>query len=166
MNELERAMYEAQFRARHPDWTPEVAGADGGQTAGKPLREQTGRVDLLGLAAMDTLPALLKGSVAASLGLPGDLESLVRLLSGGEQILPTTEDMQAKLPPVVPAGAKGEIADLRREGVKAGELIGEFLPVAPVAAVAKLAKTVKGSRKAKAAAGGTAGGSVAGSEKQ
>ena len=166
MNELERAMYEAQFRARHPDWTPEVAGADGGQTAGKTLGEQTGRPDLMGLAAMDTLPALLKGSVAASLGLPGDLESLVRLLSGGEQILPTTEDMQAKLPPVVPADAKGDKADFRRESVKAGELIGEFLPVAPFAAAAKVVKAVKKSRSAKAAAGGTAGGSVAGSEKQ
>jgi hypothetical protein len=53
-------------------------------------------------ALLDSLAGALKGGVAQTLGLPGDLESLVRMLTGGEQVMPTTEDMNAKLPAVVP----------------------------------------------------------------
>jgi hypothetical protein len=156
MQSIEKVYYDAEFKARHPDFVPEAAPAAPAKPAGKPLGEQTGRPDLAGLAIIDTLPALLKGAVAATLGLPGDLEGLVRLLSGGKQVLPTTEDVQGMLPPVVPADAKGEIADFRRENAKAGETIGEFIPVAPVAIAAKAVKTMGKKGAAKAAAGGAA----------
>lgn len=105
------------------------------------------------MAMMDTLAGLLKGSVAATLGLPGDIESLVRLLTGGEQRLPTTEDMQRRLPPVVPDGDAS-----RQQTAKVSETLGEFVPVAPVAAAAKAVKAVGRRNAAKAAAGTAAAG--------
>jgi hypothetical protein len=109
----------------------------------------------IGTATMDTLAALLKGSTAATIGLPGDLESLVRLLSGGEQKMVTTETMQAALPPVVkPPADPGDPAHLDRSNrVALAEVVGEFLPLAPVAAAVRVAKAVGKKRAAQAAAG-------------
>lgn len=110
-------------------------------------------------AGMDVLAGLLKGSVAATLGLPGDVESLVRLLAGGEQKLPTTEDMQAKLPPVVPvpAGDPGDPDYLKRNNrATAAEVAGEFIQLAPVAAAAKMARKISKKGAAQAAAGSAA----------
>ena len=97
----------------------------------------------LGMAAFDTLASLLKGATAASLGLPGDIESLVRLLTGGENVMPTTEGMEKKLPPVVPEGS-----DPRRKVTEKGAtLVGEFLPVAPVGIAKAGVKAARGAMK-------------------
>jgi hypothetical protein len=63
------------------------------------------------------------------------------MLAGGEQKLPTTEDVEAKLPPVVPEGADPR----RKETEKGATLVGEFLPLplAPVKGVKAVAKAVK-----------------------
>ena len=42
--------------------------------------------------------ATARGVTRGTLGLPGDLESLVRMLTGGKQQLPTSEDWDKKLP--------------------------------------------------------------------
>lgn len=52
----------------------------------------------LGLADMGAATA--RGVTRGTLGLPGDLESLVRMLTGGKQVLPTSEDWDKKLPPM------------------------------------------------------------------
>jgi len=54
----------------------------------------------MGLA--DIFAATGRGVVRGTLGLPGDLESLVRMGIGGEQKLPTSEDWNKKLPPLEP----------------------------------------------------------------
>lgn len=151
MGDIENRYKQMLYERDYPRPVPQPAAAPA-----KPLGDQTGRPDLAALAAMDVLPGLLKGAVAATLGLPGDVESLIRLLSGGEQKLPTTEDVQKMLPPVVPAGAKGEAADYRRDNAAVGENIGEFLPLAPVAAAGKVVRAVGKKGAAKAAAGSTA----------
>lgn len=82
-------------------------------------------VPLTGLA--DTLAGALRGTVAQSLGLPGDIESLVRMLTGGEQVLPTTERVSEMLPPVVPPGAPS--AEARQQTAEVAGKLGEFNPV-------------------------------------
>jgi len=54
----------------------------------------------LGLA--DTLAAAGRGVTRGTLGLPGDLESLVRLVTGGQQQMRTSEDWDKHLPPLDP----------------------------------------------------------------
>lgn len=102
------------------------------------------------MAPLDVLAGALKGSVAATLGLPGDVESLVRMLTGGEQRMPTTEDVSAALPKVVEGDAG------REHSAKVGEMAGEFLPVAPVAAAAKMLKISTGKLAAALGAAGLA----------
>lgn len=119
MNELEQAYFDAAFAAAHP----EFAAAQN-----QPRRVATATPGDIATVTVDTLAGLLKGAVAQTLGLPGDLESLVRMLTGGEQVMPTTEAMQEILPPVVPAGGDPR----RMPGVKAAQSVGEFLPVAPI----------------------------------
>jgi len=180
MSELERAMYEAEFRARHPNWSPNIdslgnpdgdvrviaydtngnrlnnPAAAASRSVQKPQAVSKLKETGAGTATMDVLAGLLKGSVAATIGLPGDVESLVRLLTGGEQKLPTTEDVQAKLPPVVnpPAGDPGDPDYLKRNNrVTAAEAAGEFIPLAPVAAAAKVARKIGKKGVAQTAAG-------------
>lgn len=100
-----------------------------------------------GMALFDTLAGALKGTVAQTLGLPGDVESLVRLLTGGEQVMPTTERMQEILPPVVPPGAPG--AEQREQTAQVAGQLGEFVPVGITeAAKAAMAVGKNGIRKA------------------
>lgn len=100
-------------------------------------------VPAMGLA--DTLAGALRGTVAQSLGLPGDVESLVRLLSGGDEsktVLPTTEDMNKKLPPVVPPGAPNAAA--RQQTAEVAGKLGEFNPVVGAPEAIKIG--VKGAK--------------------
>jgi hypothetical protein len=132
-NELEMAFYDAEFKARHPDFVPEAMPAAPTKPTGRGP-DAKGGVTEPAMALMDTMAGLLKGSVAATLGLPGDVESLVRLLSGGKQVLPTTEDVQGMLPPVVPAGGSKD----RQHTADMAQQAGEFIPLAPVVAARKI----------------------------
>jgi hypothetical protein len=78
----------------------------------------------------DMLAGALKGGVAQTLGLPGDIESLVRLLTGGEQVMPTTEDMEGKLPAVIPPRTTDLVTGgdrLRQVPAEFGQGIGEVV---------------------------------------
>jgi len=44
-------------------------------------------------SALGAMGSAAKGAAQATVGLPGDIESLVRMLTGGEQQLPTTEQV-------------------------------------------------------------------------
>jgi hypothetical protein len=104
-------------------------------------------VPAMGLA--DTLAGALRGTVAQSLGLPGDVESLVRLLTGGEQVLPTTERVSEMLPPVVPENAPDMVgysaAERRKTADVAGKL-GEYNPILGAPEAVKIG--VKGAKAA------------------
>lgn len=61
----------------------------------RPLYEPLGALWDMGASAV-------RGVTRGTLGLPGDLESIVRMVAGGEQVLPTSQDWDKKLPPVKP----------------------------------------------------------------
>lgn len=61
----------------------------------RPLYEPLGALFDMGASAA-------RGVARGTLGLPGDLESLARMIVGGKQVLPTSEDWDKKLPPATP----------------------------------------------------------------
>jgi len=138
--------------------------AMGGSGAG------VGRVDRpisdVGTALLDTGAGVVRGAVAQTLGIGGDLQMLFNGLKsvfnrpedqgrleafyrGMQQgtLLPTTEDMGKMLPPVVPAGAAD--AKSRQHNANIGQTFGEFAPLpglvdAGVAGVKAGVKATKG----------------------
>lgn len=98
-----------------------------------------------GTGLLDMLAGALKGATAATMGLPGDIESLVRMLSGSEggQVMPTTEDMQRALPAVSSDPVRAKTAGPY-------ETIGEFMGLGAVPKV--LGAAVRKAPKAAAAA--------------
>jgi len=96
----------------------------------------------------DMLAGALKGGVAQTLGLPGDIESLVRMLTGGEQVMPTTEDMEKKLPPAIPPSVTDLVTGgdrLRQVPADVGQTLGEFggLGKAPGMAAGAVKQVIK-----------------------
>lgn len=107
-----------------------------------------------GTDVWDVLAGALKGGVAQTLGLPGDVESLIRMLTGGEQVMPTTEDMEKKLPPVIPPTLSSLVTGggQREANAAYGETAGEFIglgkvPVEAVKGVVKGAKVLDETAK-------------------
>ena len=111
--------------------------------------------------AMDVAASTLKGAVQGYVGLPGDLESIGRMLInlvGGnvdkETYLKTTEEIKAMLDQYAPFEPIGK--RIPKEDFKVTETIGEILApgayAKPVKTMAKAAKT----RAGKAVATGTA----------
>lgn len=114
-----------------------------------PQPQKTTAADV-GVGMLDMLAGALKGGVAQTLGLPGDVESLVRMLTnkGDGQVLPTTDAVSAALPPVVPDGDPNRAAS-----VDAGRVVGETVG---------LGGMVKGAAKAAKAVAPAVGAAVAG----
>lgn len=105
-------------------------------------------------ALWDSLAGALKGAVAQTLGLPGDIEALVRMLTGTEdgQHMVTTEGVSDLLPDVTTDPKRKPSAD-------AGQFVGELVglggaPKAVVKAATKVAP--KAASKAAAGAAGVA----------
>lgn len=134
-----------------PAGIPEPRFGRGGVT--KAQSEAAGGLEVPAMGLADTLAGALRGTVAQSLGLPGDLESLVRLLTGGEQVLPTTERVSEMLPPVVPPGAPNA-AEREKTADIAGKL-GEFNPIVGAPEAVKIG--VKGAKAVGEALAPTAG---------
>lgn len=139
-----------------PAGKPEPRFGRGGVT--KARSEAAGGLEVPAMGLADTLAGALRGTVAQSLGLPGDLESLVRLLTGGEQVLPTTERVSEMLPPVVPPNAPDMVgysaAERRKTADVAGKL-GEFNPIVGAPEAVKMG--VKGAKAVGEALAPTAG---------
>jgi hypothetical protein len=135
-----------------PAGVPEPRFGRGGVTRAQ--SEAAGGLEVPAMAMADTLAGALRGTVAQSLGLPGDIESLVRLLTGGEQVLPTTEDISEKgvripftdtkvtLSPVVPPGAPN--AEERRKTADIAGKLGEYNPILGAPEAVKIG--VKGAK--------------------
>ena len=104
--------------------------------AQRPLSLQAVTEDIRSLAKpaealLDMLAGAAKGSVSATLGVGGDIRELVNLLGEdrvkqilGERSLPTTEEVSAKLPAVVPTTAPLS----RQQSAGYGQTMGEFIP--------------------------------------
>lgn len=118
---------------------------------------KAGGLDRPLVALLDTLAGALHGATAQTLGLPGDIRSIIDLINKegatkylGEPVMPTTEQMQEKLPAVIPQGVANQ-AD-REQTAKMASDIGTFLPapgipeaaVQGVKAVTKAIKATKG----------------------
>lgn len=103
------------------------------------------------VALWDSLAGALKGGTAQTLGLPGDIESLVRMLTGGDQVMPTTEDMEQNLPPVVPPTTTDLVTGKNPRDASAdfGQTVGELggLGKAPSAAAKGAAAAVKAAKR-------------------
>jgi len=149
---------EAPTGAGGPAGKPEPRFGRGGVTRAQ--SEAAGGLEVPAMALADTLAGALRGTVAQSLGLPGDIESLIRLLTGtereqtlgglitGEQprstVLPTTEDISKMLPPVVPPGAPN--AEERRKTADIAGKLGEYNPILGAPEAVKIG--VKGAKAA------------------
>jgi hypothetical protein len=85
---------------------------------------------------MDTAAGMLKGSAQAAVGMPGDIESLIRVLAGSKgQTLPTTDRVKAFIDKYAPLGLP---ADEGTDGRTAAEYFGEFM--SPAAATRPLVR--------------------------
>jgi hypothetical protein len=90
----------------------------------------------------DMLASTLRGSVAATAGLPGDIRELIDLFGPeavervlGKRVMPTTQDMNKMLPPAVPTNAPAS----RQHTANVYGSLGEFLPLPGSGAAAKAA---------------------------
>jgi len=105
----------------------------------------------LAIGLLDSLAGAMRGAVAQTIGLPGDIRSIIDLINKegadkylGEAVLPTTEQVLASdmLPPVLGEGATN-VAE-RLPTVEAAQEVGQFLPAPGIPeAVVKGAKLVK-----------------------
>jgi len=111
---------------------------------------KAGGLDKPLVALLDTLAGSLQGATAQTLGLPGDIRSIVDMIAQegaakylGERTMPTTEEMQQKLPAVIPQGVTNQAE--REYTAKMASDIGTFLPAPGLLDVPKV---VKGATKA------------------
>lgn len=130
--------------ARYPSFQPEDMAVEAAAGMPPPDAQPTNLKDV-GMAVADVPAGLLKGAVQGTVGLPGDIESLVygvkqifnrganegvldSFLKGLEQktILPTTENVKKWLDtnvgPLVPEGA----SEARKQAAKIPEFVGEL----------------------------------------
>jgi hypothetical protein len=156
-SDLEKFYLGSRLTATYPDAPQESKDAAAKLDAKEAKKAEKPAETSAAVHAADALAGALKGAVAQAIGLPGDIESLVRMLSGGDQVLPTTEDFEGMMPPVVPNGVDMVEQAQREPGAKAAETVGEVLPFAPLALI-KHALTVMGKRAGKVGAGAAAAG--------
>ena len=150
---LEQRIVDNYLQGTYPAMPPDTGATDLqeaalGATVGT-LPEDAKNIPLstFGKMAADVPAGLAKGAIQGTIGLPGDLISLGRGLAAavspqsgegrldaflrgtkGRTILPTTEDVRKFLDetlgiPLVPAG---ETDQIRREGAKVSETVGEL----------------------------------------
>ena len=144
---------------------PDITKAKGGEVhmmgGGNPKPSNRPLSEAL-LALGDIIGGATRGGVKEFLGTPGDLESLVRerglglpanvlrLLmptrQGKETTLPTSEDFDQYLPPVVPKGAENYDERARTAGI--AQTLGELNPVVPLSYSAAAKGAVKGAKAA------------------
>jgi hypothetical protein len=137
-----------QFQTPEPEMEPTLlASADTGVTTdggafvgtrlkvpkpGQPTPEDRSK---MAVGLLDTLAGALRGAAAQTIGLPGDIRSILDLINKegaekylGQAVLPTTEDMLAGtfLPPVLKEGVPNR--EERQKAVDVAQEVGTFLP--------------------------------------
>lgn len=150
---LEQRIVDNYLQGSYPEIPPETGATDlqeaaMGATVGTlPADAKNIPLSTFGKMAADVPAGLAKGAIQGTIGLPGDLISLGRGIAAaispqqgegrldaflrgtqGKTILPTTEDVRKFLDetlgiPLVPAG---ETDQIRREGAKVSETVGEL----------------------------------------
>ncbi len=126
--------------------------------AGQPQPTQQDRENMA-IGLLDTLAGALRGAAAQTIGLPGDIRSILDMINAegaekylGKAVLPTTEEMLAgdMLPPVLKEGVPNR--EERQKAVDVAQEAGTFLPAPGIPEVAirgskAVAKTVKKATK-------------------
>ena len=143
---------------------PEMAGMDKAfvgtrlnvPKAGQPTQQDR---EKMAVGLLDTLAGALRGAAAQTIGLPGDIRSILDMINQegaekylGKAVLPTTEEMLAgdMLPPVLKEGVPNR--EERQKAVDVAQEVGTFLPAPGIPEVAirgskAVAKTVKKATK-------------------
>lgn len=115
--------------------------------AQKPLTLELVKKDLISfkepaMALADMFASALRGSVAATSGVGGDIRELIDLFGAeavekvlGKRVMPTTEEMNKILPPAVPENASPS----RKKTAETYGALGEFMPLPMTGRAAKLA---------------------------
>jgi len=109
----------------------------------------------MAIGLLDTLAGALRGAAAQTIGLPGDIRSILDLINKegaekylGQAVLPTTEEMLAGtfLPPVLKEGVPNR--EERQKAVETAQQVGTFLPApgVPEAAIQGTRAVVKGAK--------------------
>jgi hypothetical protein len=143
---------------------PEMAGMDKafvGTRLNVPKPGQPTEQDRenMAIGLLDTLAGALRGAAAQTIGLPGDIRSILDMINAegaekylGKAVLPTTEEMLAgdMLPPVLKEGVPNR--EERQKAVDVAQEAGTFLPAPGIPEVAirgskAIAKTVKKATK-------------------
>ena len=113
----------------------------------------------MAIGLLDTLAGALRGAAAQTIGLPGDIRSILDMINAegaekylGKAVLPTTEEMLAgdMLPSVLKEGVPNR--EERQKAVDVAQEVGTFLPAPGIPEVAirgskAIAKTVKKATK-------------------
>jgi hypothetical protein len=164
-----------QFQTPEPEMEPTLlASADTGVTTdggafvgtrlnvpkpGQPTPEDRSK---MAVGLLDTLAGALRGAAAQTIGLPGDIRSILDLINKegaekylGQAVLPTTDEMLTGtfLPPVLKEGVPNR--EERQKAVETAQQVGTFLPApgVPEAAiqggkmVGKAMKSIRNSLK-------------------
>jgi hypothetical protein len=119
---------------------PEMAGMDKafvGTRLNVPKPGQPTQQDRekMAVGLLDTLAGALRGAAAQTIGLPGDIRSILDMINQegaekylGKAVLPTTEEMLAgdMLPPVLKEGVPNR--EERQKAVDVAQEVGTFLP--------------------------------------
>jgi hypothetical protein len=146
---------------------PEMAGMDKafvGTRLNVPAPGQPTEQDRekMAIGLLDTLAGALRGAAAQTIGLPGDIRSILDMINQegaekylGKAVLPTTDEMLAGtfLPPVLKEGVPNR--EERQKSVETAQEVGTFLPapgipevaIQGVKAVGKAMRSIKNSLK-------------------
>ena len=160
-----------QFQTPEPEMEPTLlASADTGVTTdggafvgtrlkvpkpGQPTPEDRSK---MAVGLLDTLAGALRGAAAQTIGLPGDIRSILDLINKegaekylGQAVLPTTEEMLAGtfLPPVLKEGVPNR--EERQKAVDVAQEVGTFLPApgvpeAAIQGVKAVGKAIKATK--------------------
>lgn len=164
---LEDAYLQALASQFESDQVPETASTKGTSFAEKATEDLT--FGEFARSMLDAAAVTTKGAVQGSVGLPGDIEGLVRTLGNAiglnvseDTVLPTAEEVRAFFDKYVPIKPE-QAARMKPEDRKTVETIGEIVsPAGPIAGAKAIAKTTRKVRKPVAAATASGAANAAG----
>ena len=160
-----------QFQTPEPEMEPTLLASadtgvatDGGAFVGtrlnvpKPGQPTPEDRSKMAVGLLDTLAGALRGAAAQTIGLPGDIRSILDLINKegaekylGQAVLPTTDEMLAGtfLPPVLKEGVPNR--EERQKAVDVAQEVGTFLPApgipeAAIQGVKAVGKAIKATK--------------------
>jgi hypothetical protein len=164
---LEDAYLQALASQFESDQVPETSSTKGTSFAEKATEDLT--FGEFARSMLDAAAVTTKGAVQGSVGLPGDIEGLVRTLGNAvglnvseDTVLPTAEEVRAFFDKYVPIKPE-QAARMKPEARKTVETVGEVVsPLGPIAGARAIAKATRKVRKPVAATAASGAANAAG----